>query len=233
MAQATQVSSRIEGVVTKDGVRNFGSNGHGFTLVPYSGTEKPKAEGEKGDARPAVFMDTTFFGDLPSGVAPGARVAVSGYVFKSMFTRKDGSSGEAVNVKAFQVEVLDPNTQTNVTLVGRVGRDGAKPLGSGKVFTLMPYGGKDKDGKFLPSVYVEVKLFGIDVEVAAGANVKVVGTLSRRDFSRKDGSTGVGYELFAKSAEVFEASRSAPAAAASMGDGDSGSTLGYEENPVF
>lgn len=231
MAQ-TQVSSRVEGVVTKDGVRNFGSNGHGFTVVPYSGTEKPKAGSEKGDPRPAVFMDTTYFGDVPEGVVPGARVAVSGYVFSSKFTRKDGTQGEAVNVKAFQVEVLDPNAQTNVTLVGRVGRDGAKPLGSGKVFTIMPYGGKDKNGNFLPSVYVEVKLFGIDAAVEAGANVKVVGTLSRRDYTRKDGTTGSGYELFAKSIDVVDAPRKA--AGTNNYAGDSGSTLGYEDEvPVF
>lgn len=228
MAQS-QVSSRIEGVVTKDGVRNFGSNGHGFTVVPYSGTDKPKAEGEKGDARPAVFADTTYFGELPAGVVPGARIAVSGYVFKGTFRRKDGSEGESFNVKAFQVEVLDPNAQTNAVLVGRIGRDGAKPLGSGKVFTIMPYSGKNKEGNFMPSVFVDVKLFGVDAVIAPGANVKVVGTLSRREYTRKDGSTGQGYELFAKSVDVLEAARSSGSPAP-----DAGSTLGYEEQePVF
>lgn len=232
--QSTQVSSRIEGVITKDGVRTFGSNGHGFTVVPYSGTEKPKAQGEKGDPRPAVFFDVAFFGDLPAGVEPGARVAVSGYVHKHVFTRKDNTKGEAANLKGFQVEVLDPNTQTNVTLVGRVGRDGEKALGTGKVFTMMPYSGKDKDGNFMPSIFVEVKVFGIEASVTAGSNVKVVGTLSRRDFKRADGTPGVGYELFAKSVAVLESNRQA-APAGSPAE----STLGYEDSeyegtlPVF
>lgn len=225
------VSSIVEGVVTKNGVRNFGANGHSFTVVPYSGTEKPAAEGQKGEPRPPVYVEATFFGDLPEGIVPGARVAVGGYVFKSNFTRKDGSQGEQVQVKAFQVEALDPAAQTNVTLVGRVGRDGVKALGSGKTFVVMPYGGKDKAGKFLPGIYVDAKCFGIEVDVQPGAVAKVVGTLSQRTYKRADGSTGIGYDLMAKSVEQVEAPRNASGNA----DGAAGdSSLGYDEDmPVF
>lgn len=225
------VSSRIEGVVTKTGVRNFGANGHSFTVVPYSGTEKPQTAGEKGASRPPVYVEATFFGDLPEGIVPGARVAVGGYVFKSKFTRKDGSQDEQVQVKAFQVEALDPAAQTNVTLVGRVGRDGIKALGAtGKAFVVMPYGGKDKAGNFLPGIYVDAKCFNIDVDVQPGAIAKVVGTLAKRAYKRTDGSDGVGYELIAKSVEQLEG----PRAPAGDAGGASDTGLGYEDDmPVF
>lgn len=230
MAQSNSGSSRIEGIVTKDGVRNFGSNGHGFTLVPYAGAEKPKEGQTKGDPRDPVYFDVAIFGELPDGVVAGARVAASGYVSKETFTRKDTTQGDRPKLKAFTVEVLDPQAQTNVVLAGRVGKDGTKALGTGKTFNMLPYAGKDKEGNYLPTLFTDVLMFGTAVvDAPAGATVKVTGTMSATKFTRRNGETGHGYELRAKTVEIIEGARPSAGGAPA----EDGSGLQYEDVPVF